>query len=77
MIYDKLMREFIKQEFGVNIPCLKDTLDNICWNCGEEKTDLKKCKTCLVAQYCARECQSSNWKNGHKLAHKIDEITSL
>lgn len=36
----------------------------ICWQCGEEADNC--CSKCRSAKYCSKECQSLNWKNGHR-----------
>ncbi|KLO11145.1 hypothetical protein SCHPADRAFT_487395 [Schizopora paradoxa] len=51
-----------------------------CYNCGriEEslETGLNKCKGCLVALYCSRDCQKEAWKEGHKRECKSLKDTS-
>ncbi|KAI9344054.1 hypothetical protein BDR26DRAFT_226676 [Obelidium mucronatum] len=41
-----------------------------CWTCGKPTCDdgakLLKCVKCGTAQYCSRDCQVKNWKEGHK-----------
>ena len=32
---------------------------------------IKKCKACKLVEYCSRECQVKDWKNGHKKDCKI------
>ena len=42
-------------------------MSKLCWHCYERKSCVK-CSACLVARYCSKECQKSNWKQkGHKL----------
>ena len=71
--YDKLMRHYIREEFGVDIPAIAEEMKNVCWNCGEcfSPDLLKKCSGCQDARYCGKECQVSDWKAGHRLMHKI------
>ncbi|KIW67600.1 hypothetical protein PV04_06838 [Phialophora macrospora] len=48
-----------------------DNLHLCCWSCKAEATaerKLLKCARCKVAQYCSKECQVRDWKEGgHKL----------
>lgn len=39
-----------------------------CNNCGKqlEKVNAKQCAACNVVSYCSKECQVSDWRNGHK-----------
>jgi hypothetical protein len=59
-----------------------------CTTCGKVKMralELKVCSGCKMAEYCSTECQTIDWKNGHKkqclkmleYGGKIKEITSL
>ena len=72
-VYDKLMRFYIREEFGVEVPSIAEEMKNVCWNCGEsfKQEELKKCSKCQVARYCSRDCQTSDWSSGHKLMHQI------
>jgi hypothetical protein len=51
-----------------------DAKKGTCFACGAKKAekggDLLKCSGCRFAQYCSKECQTSEWKNGHKLICK-------
>ena len=42
--YDTLMRQWIRNELGVDIPSIRDVMERTCWGCDEEKRDLKYCK---------------------------------
>ena len=44
-----------------------------CCHCFVElpREKIKKCKACKLVEYCSRECQVKDWKNGHKKACKI------
>ena len=44
LVYDKLMRYWIKMELGVDIPAVSETIAKVCWGCGEEKKKLWACK---------------------------------
>jgi hypothetical protein len=48
-----------------------DAKKGTCFACGAKKAEkgsnLLKCSGCRFAQYCSKECQTSEWKNGHKL----------
>jgi hypothetical protein len=51
-----------------------DAKKGTCFACGAKKAekgdDLLKCGGCRFAKYCSKECQTSDWKNGHKLICK-------
>ena len=71
VVYDKLMRHFLKMELGVDVPPVTEVIANVCWGCGEEKENLKTCNDCKAAKYCTKECQLEDWKTGcHGLDHK-------
>lgn len=38
----------------------------LCATCKKHKTEMKRCSQCKVVMYCSVECQSKDWKNGHK-----------
>ena len=42
VVYDRLMRHWIKTELGVEIPCVRRTIRRRCWGCGKRRK-LKKC----------------------------------
>ena len=44
-VYDTLMRHWIKTELGVQIPCLTEVMDKVCWGCGEHNERLKTCQS--------------------------------
>jgi len=75
LVYDKLMRHWIKTELGVEIPCVTELMDQVCWCCGKNNGNegLKKCTKCNIAKYCNRECQKNDWRAGHKLMHEMIE----
>jgi len=43
----------------------------ICFSCGLDavatKSKLMKCKRCMIASYCSKECQKSNWLKHKKI----------
>ena len=43
--YDKLMRHWIKTELGVDIPCVTEVMDKVCWGCEEDNEGLKSCQS--------------------------------
>ena len=45
LVYDKLMRHWIKTELGVEIPCVTEVMDKVCWGCGEDNEGLKTCQS--------------------------------
>ena len=54
-VYDKIMRTYIKDEFGVDVTDLTAKWSNRCWYCHVVEEDggkLKSCKACKVAKYC-------------------------
>ena len=45
LVYDKLMRHWIRTELGVEIPCVTEVMDKVCWGCGEDNEGLKSCQS--------------------------------
>lgn len=45
LVYDKLMRHWIKTELGVEIPCVTEIMDKVCWACEEDNEGLKSCQS--------------------------------
>jgi hypothetical protein len=45
---------------AVSLPCITLNPYPLCWSC-EKQFGLLKCKNCLVARYCGRECQVKEW----------------
>lgn len=45
LVYDKLMRHWIKTELGVDIPCVTEVMDKVCWGCEEDNEGLKSCQS--------------------------------
>lgn len=72
-VYDKLMRLYIREEFGVEVQSIAEEMKSVCWNCGGSfpQEELKKCAKCLDGRYCSKDCQKSDWSSGHKLMHQI------
>lgn len=72
LVYEKLMREFIRKSFRVGVAPLRQEMQAQCWSCqkpgGEE---LKTCTGCKVARYCGKECLQKDWDVMHKSMHKI------
>ena len=73
VIYDKIMREFIKEKFEVEVPDVVDEMTKKCWGCGEEKEKLSACSGCQFARYCGKECITKDWGDMHKVMHKINK----
>ena len=48
-------------------------LEPVCSSCSKElgKGAIKRCGQCKRRIYCSRECQSNDWKNGHKKECKL------
>ena len=74
LIYDRLMRIFIKNEFGIEIQSLQDLMKETCWNCGLTSNNLKLCSGCKFAKYCNKKCLTYDWKTMHKTMHKITRL---
>ena len=73
VIYDKIMREFIKEKFEVEVPDVVDEMTKKCWGCGETKEKLSACSGCGYARYCGKECISKDWGDMHRVMHKINK----
>ena len=71
LIYDRLMRIFIKNEFGIEIQSLQDLMKETCWHCGLTSKDLKMCSGCKFGKYCNKNCLTYNLKTMHRTMHKI------
>ena len=69
LLYDKLMRKFIKEKYGVEIESLANKWIKLCWNCFAATEELRKCPKCKVARYCGEDCQKQDWKI-HKILHR-------
>jgi len=70
-IYDKLMRSYLKKEFNIEVEPVQSEMSRCCWNCGQEKDNLKTCSGCKLAKYCDKNCISEDWETMHKLMHKM------
>ena len=70
-LYDIEMRRYIKRKYGVEIESVVKKWSRLCWNCFEQKADLKKCSKCRIAQYCNKECQAQDW-TVHKKLHAYE-----
>ena len=74
LIYDKLMRIYIKKEFNIDIESVETKMSKVCWSCGIGSTSLKSCSGCTMAKYCDKKCISDDWKPMHKMMHKIIKL---
>ena len=72
-IYDSLMRDFLRAEYGAFPEDLEEKWERRCWNCEKETNELKTCQKCKKAKYCGKECQQAEWKS-HKMLHKVDGL---
>jgi hypothetical protein len=48
-----------------------------CFYCTSEglKVEVKKCSQCKRVQYCSKECQTADWKEGHKKECEIYKLS--
>ena len=69
VMYDYVMRKFIKEKYGVEIENLAKKWLRLCWNCFTAAEELKMCSKCRIARYCGKNCQEEDWKV-HKILHK-------
>ena len=73
-VYDNIMREFLREEFGVVVEDVADVMGRICWNCERQSSQLKRCTGCKVAKYCNKTCLAQDWKSMHKRMHKLNKM---
>jgi hypothetical protein len=38
-----------------------------CWTCGQKYEKALKCSQCEIAMYCSKDCQTKDWRAGHKV----------
>jgi hypothetical protein len=51
---------------------------NVCFGCGLQCKDMKRCGGCKLAKYCSQECQLKAWKLSHKkLCPQSETLLSL
>ncbi len=76
LLYHEEMCKYIKNQFGKDVPDLKEEWRQKCWKCVEVKSEaeLKRCAKCKLAMYCGQECQRADWRD-HKRQHK--QLTNL
>ena len=55
---------------------LHDDWENLCMTCKTEEFKLKTCNGCKAARYCCKECQTKDWKDGHKTLCKLMGATA-
>ena len=79
-MYDILMKEYIKREYGVVTENLEEKWKIQCWSC-EKKDEAKSpsllcCSVCKLGRYCNAACQKRDWKV-HKVLHiELDNLIS-
>jgi len=73
VIYDKIMRDFIKEKFEVEVEDVAEEVTKKCWGCGEDKEKLSACSGCQFARYCGKDCITKDWGDMHKVMHKINK----
>ena len=79
-MYDILMKEYIKREFGVVCENLEEKWKVHCWSCGKKdeakSPSLLCCSVCKLGRYCNAICQKKDWKI-HKVLHiELDNLIS-
>ena len=76
-MYDLRMRNYLKNQFQIEVQDLVEKWAKKCWTCCREDIteELLKCTECKLAKYCGKQCQKSDWK-AHKLLHKELELTA-
>lgn len=73
IMYDKIMREFIKEKFEVEVEDVAEEMVKKCWGCGEENEKLSACSGCQFARYCGKDCITKEWGEMHKVMHRINK----
>ena len=78
-MYDILIKEYIKREFGVVPENLEEKWKGQCWSCeakAEGSNSLLCCSVCKLGRYCNAACQRKDWKV-HKVLHvQLDSLVS-
>jgi len=73
VMYDIIMRKFIKDKFDVEIAPPVEEMETKCWGCGEVKDKLSLCSGCQFARYCGKDCITKDWAEMHKLMHRVNK----
>merc|ERR1712226_1232163 len=73
VMYDIIMRKFIKDNFEVEVVSPVVEMETRCWGCGEEKDKLSLCSGCQFARYCGKDCITQDWAEFHKLMHRANK----
>ena len=64
-LYHERMRAIVLSKFHVTIP-ERPIVNESCWTCGLNTSELKTCSRCKVARYCSQRCQKDGWKRLYK-----------
>ena len=51
VVYDLIMRRFIKEKFEVSVPPVLEEMEGRCWGCGQQGEKLASCSGCQFARY--------------------------
>jgi len=73
IVYDRIMRQFMKEKFEVEVGDISEEMVKKCWGCGEEKEKLSACSGCQFARYCGKDCIAKEWGEMHKVMHRINK----
>eukprot|EP00092_Neocalanus_flemingeri_P107148 GFUD01137525.1.p1 GENE.GFUD01137525.1~~GFUD01137525.1.p1 ORF type:complete len:314 (-),score=93.94 GFUD01137525.1:18-959(-) len=73
VVYDRIMREFIKEKFEVEVGDVAEEVTKKCWGCGEAVEKLSACSGCQFARFCGKECITKEWGDMHKVMHRINK----
>eukprot|EP00092_Neocalanus_flemingeri_P015514 GFUD01016795.1.p1 GENE.GFUD01016795.1~~GFUD01016795.1.p1 ORF type:complete len:299 (-),score=86.37 GFUD01016795.1:8-904(-) len=71
LLYDLLMRNFVKEAFGIDVDPVYEEMTGACWSCGLAGGELKTCTGCKAGKYCDKKCLQEDWMKMHKLMHKV------
>ena len=73
-MYDLLMRNFMKEAFGIYPDPVDEEMASMCWGCGLAGENLKTCTGCKVGKYCDKKCLQEDWMEMHKMMHKVVKL---
>ncbi|KAJ7635687.1 hypothetical protein DFH06DRAFT_1220209 [Mycena polygramma] len=66
--FEALVRERLVflESFDKTLPEMYKACDNITCHKLCDKSDLRRCSTCLELYYCSSQCQATDWRAGHR-----------